>query len=472
MIVDKLGLHGCFQNTPRTPFYSLKGAQRISNVRVDSPFAIGIPSERARGEQGRGICIISMSKLFSRMCLFLITMGLIPSLNAQSLDQYLQTAAENNPELKSRFKMYLAALERVPQVGTIPDPELAFGVFVRSVETRVGPQEASVAISQAFPWFGELKARKEVEAQIAQTRYQVFENAKYKLFFDVKTVYNNLYVLSKAIDITRENIELLQTFKELAIVKFESGKGSFVDVLRIEMEVKELENQIAFLVDSRGPLHAQFEQLLNAKPGNIQFPDSLPEAPLLLDKQAIYDSILIESPALKRYDHEINSLQNQVEVAQKMGMPSFRIGASYINVGERPDVEIPDNGKDAFLLPQIGVRIPIYRSKYRSMIKERQIQQESVELARENKANELSADLERGYRDYLDAQRRISLYRDLTALSEQSLDLLIAEYTSANEDFEELIRMDRQVLKYELELEKARGDINTAVAFLDYLRGK
>jgi len=32
--------------------------------------------------------------------------------------------------------------------------------------------------------------------------------------------------------------------------------------------------------------------------------------------------------------------------------------------------------------------------------------------------------------------------------------------------------MDRQLLRYELELEKARADQNTFVAFINYLTGK
>ncbi|MCZ6900119.1 MAG: hypothetical protein O7F74_07760, partial [Bacteroidetes bacterium] len=63
-------------------------------------------------------------------------------------------------------------------------------------------------------------------------------------------------------------------------------------------------------------------------------------------------------------------------------------------------------------------------------------------------------------------------YQRLYGLAKQSLDILLAEYTSAGSDFEEILRMDRQVLKYALELEKARADQNTSVAYIQYLMGK
>jgi hypothetical protein len=48
----------------------------------------------------------------------------------QSLNGYLRIAAENNPELKAYFNEYLASLEKVPQAGSLPDPELSVGFFL------------------------------------------------------------------------------------------------------------------------------------------------------------------------------------------------------------------------------------------------------------------------------------------------------------------------------------------------------
>ncbi|NQV01140.1 MAG: TolC family protein, partial [Bacteroidia bacterium] len=73
--------------------------------------------------------------------IFLLVPGM--SVRAQDiLESYLQEAAKHNPELKSRFNEYMAALEKVPQVGTLPDPTIAFGYFIMPVETRIGPQRA------------------------------------------------------------------------------------------------------------------------------------------------------------------------------------------------------------------------------------------------------------------------------------------------------------------------------------------
>ncbi len=79
--------------------------------------------------------------------------------------------------------------------------------------------------------------------------------------------------------------------------------------------------------------------------------------------------------------------------------------------------------------------------------------------------------LEKAWRNYQDAVRRVRLNLKLASLANQSLNILVAEYTSAGKNFEEILRMERKVLRYDLELEKARADQNTSAAFVKYLTG-
>ena len=99
------------------------------------------------------------NKIYSIILILGIFLG-GQSVHAQEiLEEYLTMAAENSPMLKAKFNDYLAALETVPQVGALPDPQLAFGYFIQPVQTRVGPQEFRISATQMFPWFGTLNAR-------------------------------------------------------------------------------------------------------------------------------------------------------------------------------------------------------------------------------------------------------------------------------------------------------------------------
>ena len=153
-----------------------------------------------------------MKSIYKYLSIFLSF--LVLHVNAQNeLDYYLRIAAENNPGLKAKFTEYNAALEKIPQVGSLPDPTFSFGYFITPIETRVGPQQAKFGINQMFPWFGTLNAQEDVAIQLAKVSYESFEEAKSKLFFDVKSAYFNLYFVKIGIDITRENIAILNTFQ-------------------------------------------------------------------------------------------------------------------------------------------------------------------------------------------------------------------------------------------------------------------
>lgn len=390
------------------------------------------------------------------------------------LDQYLNTAAKNNPGLKAKFNEYHAALEKVPQVGTLPDPTIAFGYFIQPVETRVGPQRAKIGINQMFPWFGTLDAKEDVAVQNAKAKYEAFEEAKSMLFFDAKSTYFNIYFVIKGIDITRENIAILNTFQQLALIKVGTGVSSIVDEMRVEMEINELENQLACLIDSKLAFTVKFNKLLNEPESNtVIIPNVLWNKNLPISKEALLDSITTQNHLVKQLEHKIISWQNQEKVARKMGMPQFSVGFDYAIIGKSSNPALGnENGKDAFLLPKVGVAIPLYRKKYTAMIKEASLYIEATQFKKEDKQNQLTSLFEMGYKDYKDAKRRIDLYQKQLKLAEKSLDVLLTSYSSNGQNFEEVLRMERKVLKYAIELDKARADNNASISFIDYLLGK
>lgn len=396
-----------------------------------------------------------------------------PQLPAQTLDDYIKTAAENNPELKAAFNQYLAALQRVPQVTALPDPNVMFSYYASVPRMDWGKQQAGIGVSQEFPWFGLLSAQGDAATELAKSRLSVFMEIKNKLIFDVRSTYYELYYLESAIRVTDENLTLLASFRELANIRLESALGGAADLLRVEMEWEELNNQLLYFNDTRIPVRTRFKQLLNADTLPVfKLPDTLKTEPLTTNQHMLMDSIKANNPSLTKFDHEIASLDHEINVAEKMGLPSFSIGLDYTYVVPGPGVGVPDNGKDMWVFPQVGVRIPLYRSKYNAMIREQEILQVSVAEERRNRVNQLNTMLETTWRDYADAERRVRLFARLASLATQALDVIVAKYTSAGTEFEEILRMNRQLLRYELELEKARADQNTTISYVNYLTGK
>ena len=62
-----------------------------------------------------------------------------------ALEDYVRIAMENNPGVEAARQSWMAAYRRLDQVTALPDPRLTIGYFLESVETRVGPQDWTVA---------------------------------------------------------------------------------------------------------------------------------------------------------------------------------------------------------------------------------------------------------------------------------------------------------------------------------------
>ncbi len=405
--------------------------------------------------------------------LFLIVSSTFKSNAQETLQTYLKTASENNPGLKAKFSEYMAALEKVPQVGTLPDPQIAFGIFIQPVETRVGPQLARFSAVQMFPWFGTLGAKEDVSTEMAKAKYETFGEAKSKLFYNVKSTWYNLYFTKSAIRITIENIAILNTFRKLALIKIEAGMASAVDELRVEMEILDLDNQLKFLLDKLNVQKIAFNNLLNVEESSvIILPDLLATFEMNIDRKAILDSIMANNHQVLQLEFRQASFEYQQIVAKKMGIPNFSVGMDYIMVGNSSNLASGESGKDAIFLPKVGISIPLYRKKYTSMVKEAVFLHEAIQYKKDDKVNILESVYERAYIDYLDAERRMELHTKQLALAQKSLRILESEYATNGKNFEEILRMERQVLKHNLKLEKSRSDMNAFVAFINYLMGK
>ncbi|NHE55935.1 TolC family protein [Cyclobacterium plantarum] len=408
-----------------------------------------------------------MKKFILIIC---IAMGFHFSGNAQTLEDYFQIAAENNPGLLAKYKNFEAAIQRVTQVSTLPDPNLSFGYFISPVETRVGPQQARFSLTQMFPWFGTLSAQKDAASLLAEAKYQEFLDARNKLYYQVAASYYPLYELEKLISIEAENQRILSSYKEIATVQFQNDKGSMVDALRVDIMLKDATTELSILNQKKKPLETRFNKLLNRDENeSIEIIDSLQIKRIIPDFRK--DSLLLANPLLEELDLKVQASQAQERAAIKQGLPKFGVGLDYVIVGERTDATISDNGKDV-LMPMVTMSLPIFRGKYKAAQNEAQLMQESYEFQKEEVSNRLISSYEMIWFEIQKQLKLIELFEEQIQESEQSLNLLFSAYSNSGKEFEEVLRMQQQILKYQRLKATALSDYHITLAELDYITAK
>ena len=377
--------------------------------------------------------------------------------HAQTLDEYFEIAAENNPGLQAKYKEFEAALQKVHQVNSLPDPILSFSYFIPKMHS----QQAALSLTQMFPWFGTLGAQGNAAAILAEAQYQSFLDAQNQLYYEVSAAYYPLYELDRLREIEQKNIDILESYKSVANAKFKNGLAPMIDVLRVDIMLKDAVTNLSILEMKEKSLKATFNRLLNRDVVEDVVVNSSLATETLLDSFR-RDSIATNNPQLNALDLKIKASEASEMAAQKDGLPKLGVGLDYA---------IMDNGKN-IVMPMVSVSIPIFRKKYKAAQKEAQLMQESYTLQKKEAANLLISNYEMTWFEIQQQKELIGLYEQQTRESNQSLNLLFSAYSNSGKDFEEVLRMQQQLLKYEKMKATAEVEYHIALAKLNYITAK
>jgi outer membrane protein TolC len=134
-------------------------------------------------------------------------------------------------------------------------------------------------------------------------------------------------------------------------------------------------------------------------------------------------------------------------------------------------MELADNGRNA-IMPMVSVSIPIFRSKYKASVKEAQLMQERYTLQKEDYSNTLTSSYEMTWFELQQQLQLLKLYDQQVEESNQVLNLLFTAYGNSGKAFEEVLRMQQQLLKYEKMKATAEIQYQIALAKLNYLTAK
>ncbi len=384
------------------------------------------------------------------------------------LSGYLIFASINNPGLQTAFERWREAIQRYHQAGYLPDPVFNYRPFIRDIETRVGPIRQEFGIEQTIPWPAKLIIEKSMASEAAKAaQFDYFEERNF-LFYQVKTSYYEYYFLEKAIKITLSNRLLVEHFKNIVDTRQKVG-GSLADSVKITVEWILVDDKLQKFIDRRPSLIADLNALFNRKPEEyLPPPKTLDDEDFLPDEDFLRDRLTSCNPQLLALRRKTSEEKKSVTLARKNRLPNFKVGVDYIDVGPS---NVPDSGKDA-LAARIGITIPIWQGLYNAQICEAQHRVNRTISATIDLNNRLLSQLESGFFDLTDADRRIALYRD-TLLPELLLllDTTQRAYEVGQEDLLTLIDVERQLLGIELALERALTDRAKANAFIQWLVG-
>jgi outer membrane protein TolC len=390
-------------------------------------------------------------------------------LPAEDLASLVETAIDNNPELKSsqaRWKMFAS---KAKQASALEDPMLMLklqNLMVREPTSfNKDPQTAKViGITQQLPFWGKRAIKQEVAQYEAESYRWSVEERKLELARMVKETYYQLYAVDKSLEIVAKNLQLLGDFVTIAESKYSVGQGVQQDIYKAGLEKSKMLDMQITLRQQRKSLEANLNYLLY-RPSSTQVGPvadfTLPK--LSLSAEQLRELAAEKRPQIKSLSELVNKGQASHRLAQKEFYPDFNLSFEYMF----REASMNDPGYDMFSAG-VTFNLPFQQERRRAMLAESSSETSMAVEELNGLKNSISytindtlAQLERRW-------RLVELYKGgIIPQAEQSLESAVISYRVNKVDFLTLLDGRMSLFNYERELFDSQAEYMMKLAQLE-----
>lgn len=389
-----------------------------------------------------------------------------------SLQDLLNEAEQNSPQIQAARLAWEAAKQVPSQVSTLPDPHFDVQQFsVGSPLPFAGYTNSNFAyigfgVSQDLPYPGKLRLKGEIATQDAAVVQQQYESVRRSILAGVKSTYFQLAYLSKTLGIIESDGQLLQQAEKAADARYRSGMGNQQDLLQAQLEQTKLLREITMHHLEVAKSQAQIKQLLNRTQSSpdIETAD-LPETPLPYTFEELLSAMNAQNPEITGAEKMVEKQKLQVDLAHKDFYPDFNVQYMW----QRTD---PTQFRAYYMLT-FGVRVPIYRGR-----KQRpELAQAEADLSRsrseaEAQTEQIAYVLRTEYDTAQKSADLLKIYREgLLPQARAEFEAGVAAYQNNRQDFQALLSSFLDVLHLDEEYWQSTAERETALAQIEQLTG-
>ena len=380
--------------------------------------------------------------------------------DSPTLKEYVEYALAHNPGVEAAKMRYLAAAQTPTQEKALDDPQIVYKYSLQSDTER-----QSLSIEQMFPWPGTLGLRRKMAEAMAQAELKRFNGLRLGTAFRVKESYYESYYLGRAVAVAGENLDLMKSFHQAALARYRTSSVQYADVVRAEVELGKMENELRMLEEMRPSAAAKLNTAIGRPAQEDRpFPAGIDEGVPAASDGELFDALAKANPEIAAMEAEISAAERHVDVSRKNYRPSIMVGLEWKDMK-------PEMMDDDFMV-MAGISLPIWRGKYRAAESEARFRLRAAQAERADRFNMLSADLAMAQFRLRDATRRMGLYRDtLIPVAKEALKAANTAYSAGNAMFLDLIDSQRSLVEFQLQYERAVADRAIAAAEIEMLTG-
>src|SRR4030042_339699 len=426
---------------------------------------------------------LKLSKLAK--VVFLSLLILVPfSSSAQSekprlnVDQLVEEAFQNNPEISAAEKKWEVFKEKIPQAYALEDPMFGFGIVNLPTNLKFKDEDMTmkeISISQKFPFPGKrplMKQMAEKEAEAVSTEVQ---GKIHQIIKDVKSAYYDLSHNYRTTEVVQRNKRILEDFVKIAETRYSVGEGIQQDVLKAHVEVSKMVDELIMLSQRKKALEAKLNTLLSRPP---ETPMGEPEEVVFRKIPFVIEELqkmaLEMNPTLKGMKKMIEAKEKAHALAKREYYPDFNLKFAYgqrDNMRESEGTEI--KGRE-MLTGMIEINIPIfYNSRQSRKVAETKADILGTEAQYRAMKNEIFFMIADMVAMIHQRERQYELYRTgIIPQANLQIQSAMSAYRVNKADFMTLLDSQMTLYKYELEYHQALTEYEKNVASLGRTIGK
>jgi len=391
-----------------------------------------------------------------------------------SLADLVRYAYSVNPGIEAAREAWRATVERYRITTAYPDPQLMMTYYPEPIETRLGPQDWNLNLTQALPFPGRLsKAGDVVEADARIARLEL-DRAIRDMLVKVRESYHELLYIQDAKKVVNLNRDLLDHLRKVGETSYAQDRAAFVDVVKAQSQSAQIQYDLILLEDLEQTEKGRLNALLNRAPGK-PIGRLLPHAlsPVLYQIEEIYALANENREEIRMAETGIERASANKELAFFENLPDFRLGFFYGGIGE-PDVPVPprDAGSDAVGV-QFGLSIPLWFGKNQGRMEEARAKERRARAMKEVEVNEAHAQIRSFYFRLKNSERLVRLYGDqLLPQAAQAMEISETWFREGQGSFSDFVETQSAYYNFQLALARAKADYGKYLALLERFVGR
>lgn len=389
-----------------------------------------------------------------------------------SLGSYVALALERSPELRASFERWKAATMRISRARRMPEPVIKYSYFVRSIETRVGPQQHKLSLMQAFPWPTALSAGADAASAKARAAQRSFDARALEVRQAVADAYWRLWLVHEEHRLTKEHDIVLETLAGTVRSRVRTGEASLADLNQVELGIARHHDHYGAHHEVTRVAVADLRRAIGAAPERqaLRVTDTPFEGLPAEAEPALHEDAR-RHPRIRAADLMASSSDSEVRAEAADRAPSLLAGLDWIVVG-KSQASTAKSGQDAVIVTA-GLSVPLWGPSYRDSIGAARAEGAARRADRDAALNAADADLEAALSAVRGAQRRIDLYRNtLIPQADTTFQSVLGGYQSGRSTVASALLAQRDLLELQLELASSRARHARAWAVLESVVGR